>query len=79
MVIGVTPQEAVVITWAINAHVNINVAIRSVQDVPNTATSAVTLQYIFETYGVPVPPRLPYSLEPSLRDAPTAPASEPTP
>lgn len=68
--LGVSPQEAVVITWAINARVNINLVIRSVAGVSNAQTSSVTLQYIFETYNVTVPPRLTYSLEPSLRQPP---------
>jgi len=70
VVLGVTPQDTVVISWAVNAGVDVNLVIRSVQDVPNAATSSVTLQYIFETYNVPVPPKLPYSLEPTLREAP---------
>jgi Flp pilus assembly protein CpaB len=72
VVLGVTPQDTVVISWAVNAGVDVNLVIRSVQDVPNAATSSVTLQYIFETYNVPVPPKLPYGLEPTLRDAPAA-------
>ncbi len=69
--LGVSPQDAVVITWAVNSQVDITLAIRSTSDVPNTSTSSVTLQYIFETYNVIVPPRLNYSLEPSLRLPPT--------
>jgi Flp pilus assembly protein CpaB len=75
--LGVSPQEAVVITWAINAQVDIALAVRSVRDVPDAATSSVTLQYIFETYNVTVPPRLSYSLEPSLRVSPGMPESRP--
>lgn len=69
--LGVPPQDAVVIAWAVNAQVDITLAIRSTSDVPNTSTSSVTLQYMFETYNVVVPPRLTYSLEPSLRVPPT--------
>ncbi len=80
LILGVTPQDAVVLTWAVVSGVDINAAIRSVQDAPNQATSSVTLQYVFETSSVQVPPRLPYSLEPSLREAPgmeqVAPADE---
>lgn len=75
--LGVSPQDAVVITWAINSQVDINLVIRSVGDVPNAATSSVTLQYVVETYSVTVPPRLSYSLEPSLRTLPPLPDEVP--
>jgi hypothetical protein len=68
--LAVSPQEANVIRWAVTAQVNIGLSICSVQEGPEAETSSVTLQYVFETYNVPNPPRLPYSLEPSLRGAP---------
>lgn len=65
--LGITPQDAVVLTWAINSGVDINLALRSARDVPQVPTTSVTLQYMIETYNVTIPPSLPYSLEPSLR------------
>lgn len=70
VVLGVTAQEVNVLRWAVDAQVDISLAICSVQEGAAGQTSSVTLQYVFETYNVPVPPRLPYSLEPSLREAP---------
>jgi Flp pilus assembly protein CpaB len=70
VILAITPQEVNVLQWAIGARVGISLSICSLQEGTASATAAVTLQYIFETYNVPVPPRLPYSLEPSLRDAP---------
>jgi pilus assembly protein CpaB len=70
VVLGVTPQEVNVLQWAVQAKVTIGLSLCSVQEGAASQTSSVTLQYLFETYNVPVPPRLPYSLEPSLRDAP---------
>lgn len=72
VVIAVTPQEVNVLQWAIGAQVGISLSVCSVQEGAATQTSSVTLQYIFETYNVPQPPKLPYSLEPSLREAPAA-------
>jgi Flp pilus assembly protein CpaB len=79
VVLAVTPQEVNVLQWAIGARVGITLSICSLQEGTASATAAVTLQYIFETYNVPVPPRLPYSLEPSLRDAPVPTVVSPAP
>jgi hypothetical protein len=65
--LGVTPQDAVVLTWAANSAVDINLALRSARDVPQVPTTSVTLQYMIETYNITIPPKLPYSLEPSIR------------
>jgi len=65
--LGITPQDAVVLTWALNSGVDINLALRSARDVPQVPTTSVTLQYMIETYNITVPPKLPYSLEPSIR------------
>jgi Flp pilus assembly protein CpaB len=65
--LGITPQDAVVLTWALNSGVDINLALRSARDVPQVPTTSVTLQYMIETYNITIPPKLPYSLEPSIR------------
>ena len=65
--LGITPQDAVVLTWALNSGVNINLALRSARDVPQVPTTSVTLQYMIETYNITIPPKLPQSLEPSIR------------
>jgi Flp pilus assembly protein CpaB len=70
--LGVTPQDAVVLTWAVNTGVDINLALRSARDVPQVPTTSVTLQYMIETYNITVPPKLPYSLEPAIRQVGSA-------
>lgn len=70
VVLAVSPQEVNVLQWAVTSHIGISLSLCSIQEGAAAATSAVTLQYMFETYNVPVPPRLPYSLEPTLRGAP---------
>ncbi len=68
--LAVSPQEVNVVRWAVVAQVDIALSICSVEEGQTAPTSAVTLQYMFETYNVPPPPRLPYSLEPALRGLP---------
>lgn len=65
--LGVEPQDALVLTWAIDAQIPISFALRSATDSSEVATTAVTLQYIIETYSIPNPPILPFSLEPAIR------------
>jgi hypothetical protein len=66
--LGVTPQDSVTLTWALNSGIDINLALRSARDVPQVPTTSVTLQFMIDTYNITVPPRLPYSLEPAIRD-----------
>lgn len=65
--LGVEPQDALVLTWAIDAQIPFSFALRSATDSSEVATTAVTLQYIIETYSIPNPPILPFSIEPAIR------------
>jgi Flp pilus assembly protein CpaB len=65
--LGVTPQEAVVLTWLIEARVPVTLALRSAQDTARTATTEVTLDYIMAQYGITLPGKRPYSIEPAIR------------
>lgn len=65
--LAVEPQDAVVLAWAIETRLPITLALRGVNDLTRTATTAVTLEYMINTYNVPQPPRLPYALEPAIR------------
>lgn len=65
--LAVRPQDAVVLVWAIEARLPITLTLRSVRDQSESATNAVTLEYMISTYNVPQPPRLPYALEPAIR------------
>lgn len=65
--LAVTPQEAVVITWYVEAKVPVTLALRSATDTSRLPTDDVTLEYIMSTYGIALPPRLPYSIEPAIR------------
>jgi Flp pilus assembly protein CpaB len=65
--LGVEPQDALVLTWAIDAQIPFSFALRSATDSSEVATTAATLQYIIETYSIPNPPILPFSIEPAIR------------
>jgi Flp pilus assembly protein CpaB len=69
----VTPQDAVVLTYLIYSGAQINLTLRNPNDFDfKTTTDAATLQYLLSQYNIPVPAKLPYSLQPRI-DALTPP------
>lgn len=64
--LAVEPQDALVLTWAIDARIPINITLRNPSDTGSTPTTAVTLQYLIDNYSVPNPPILPFALEPPI-------------
>jgi len=65
--LAVSPQDAVVLVWAIEARLPITLALRSATDISQVPTQPVTLQYIMSNFNITAPDRLPYALEPALR------------
>ncbi|MDZ4764423.1 MAG: hypothetical protein SGI73_07705 [Chloroflexota bacterium] len=65
--LGVTPQDAVMLTWLIEAKVPVTLALRSVNDTSRSSTAPVTLDYIMRSYGIEVPAKREYSIEPAIR------------
>lgn len=65
--LGVTPQDAVVIQWLIEARVPVSLALRSATDTARVATDDVTLDYIMTNFGIELPTRAPYTIEPAIR------------
>ncbi len=65
--LGVTPQEAVVLTWYIEAKVPVTLALRSASDTARTSTSEVTLDYLMSQYGIDLPGKRPFTIEPAIR------------
>src|SRR5262249_27988555 len=66
--LGVPLQDAVTLTWFVEAKVPITLALRSTKDNGSVLPSTgVTLRYLIDTFGIAAPPKLPYSLEPALR------------
>lgn len=64
--LGVTPQEAVVLTWLIEAKVPVTLALRSASDTARVGTSEVTLDYLMAQYGISLPGKRPFSIEPAI-------------
>ncbi|MHB8626140.1 MAG: Flp pilus assembly protein CpaB [Aggregatilineales bacterium] len=65
--IAVTPQEAVVLTWMMDARVPMTLVLRNAQNQNRTPTAEVTLRYIVQNFTVDEPAALPFALDPALR------------
>ncbi len=70
MTLGVTPQDALVLTWAIDAEIPITYTLRPANPDPTVdeQTEAVTLEYILDEFVIEEPPNLPISVEPAITD-----------
>jgi Flp pilus assembly protein CpaB len=65
--LAVTPQEATVLTWLIEARVPITFYLRSAADTSLIPTDPVTLEYIMSQYNISVPSRVGFSIQPPIR------------
>ncbi|MBI1279332.1 MAG: hypothetical protein GC179_14485 [Anaerolineaceae bacterium] len=65
--LGVSPQYAVVLVWAIDAKLPVTLALRSVNDRSTQQTTPVTLDYMMQEFRIDVPARRDYSIEPAVR------------
>lgn len=68
----VSPQDAVTLNYLIYSGAQLTLALRHPLDTNTDPTEAVTLQFLLDTYNIPVPVKLPYGLEPRI-DALTPP------
>lgn len=70
----VSPQDAVTLNYLIASGASLSLALRSSRDhdAPLTEIFPVTLQYLLDQYGIPVPVKLPYGVQPRL-DVPIVP------
>jgi pilus assembly protein CpaB len=59
----VTPQDAVTLTYLIYADAQVSLTLRNPSDQARQATEAATLQFLLSQYNIPVPAKLPYSME----------------
>ncbi|MBI5960982.1 MAG: hypothetical protein HY866_19745 [Chloroflexi bacterium] len=64
--LAVTPQDALVLTWAVDAQIPITLALRQAGDDRVTNTESVTLDYIIRTYNAEPPNALEFALEPPI-------------
>lgn len=63
--LAVTPQEAVIINHMLAMSIPYSFLLRSAGDRSRPETTPVTVQYILDTYGVSLPPRVNISLIPA--------------
>lgn len=62
----VTPQDAVTLNYMIYSGAQLTLALRGVGDDQRVQTEAVTLQYVMDSYNIPIPAKLPYGTQPRL-------------
>jgi Flp pilus assembly protein CpaB len=65
--LGVTPQDAVILTYMAEAHLPMTFALRSARAVGLPETQAVSLDYILTNFGIQVPDRFTFAVEPAIR------------
>lgn len=65
--LGVSPQDAVVLVWAIESKLPITFALRSASDTSRVPTTPVTLDYMMSEFNITLPVKRPFALEPAIR------------
>lgn len=65
--LGVTPQDAVVLAWAIETRLPLTLALRSAGDASRSTTSNVDMDYMVNTFNINPPQKRQYALEPAIR------------
>ncbi len=63
-----SPQDAVTMTYLIYTGAELTLTLRSPDDDTRIETEAATLQFVLSQYNVPIPLKLPYSLNPAIYD-----------
>lgn len=62
----VLPQDSITLSYLMHSGATINMTMRNASDESRVATEAATLQFLLSQYNIPVPAKLPYSLEPAI-------------
>lgn len=60
----VLPQDSITLSYLIHTDAELSLALRNPTDRSLQPTEASTLQFLLSQYNIPVPAKLPYSLEP---------------
>lgn len=60
----VSPQDAITLNYLVYSGAQLTLVLRSAGDMQITQTEAVTLQYLMDRYGVPLPTKLAYGFGP---------------
>ena len=64
--LGVSPQDALVLTWAVDSQIPITLALRQAGDRTVTNTEPVTLDYMIRNFNATPPNALEFALEPPI-------------
>ncbi len=64
--LGVSPQDALVLTWAVDAQIPITLVLRAAGDDRVVNTDPVTLDYMIRNYNATPPNALEFALEPPI-------------
>ena len=62
----VTPHDAVTLNYLIFSGAELTLALRHPLDTNTDPTESVTLQFLLDSYNIPVPVKLPYGFEPRI-------------
>jgi pilus assembly protein CpaB len=65
--LAVTPQDAVVLSWVVEARLPLTFSVRATNDTSRLNTTAVTLDYIMSTFRIDLPGKRPFTIEPAIR------------
>lgn len=65
--LAVTPQEAVILNWIMEAGIPFVFTLRAASDTSRVPTDPVTLDYIMNDYNITVPIKRAFSIEPAIR------------
>ncbi len=74
--LAVSPQEAVVLTYFIEAKIPVTFALRPANETGIAAVQQVDIDYIMDQYRIILPRKLPYAIEPAIRSIRQLVASE---
>lgn len=62
----VSPQDSITLSYLIQTNAELTMTLRNPSDQARQATEASTLQFLLSQYNIPVPAKLPYSLQPQI-------------
>jgi pilus assembly protein CpaB len=65
--LSVSAQDAVILTWAVEARLPITFALRSASDASEIPTDPVNLDYLISEFDIRVPTARTYAIEPAIR------------
>ena len=62
----VSPQDSITMSYLVYSGAKITMTLRKAADESRVATEAATLQFLLSQYNIPVPAKLPYTMQPRI-------------